>query len=56
MKILFYGVRHFSPNFHEFTGSKTILPKKITFFSPKLEKKKNGQLLKTTYQHNGHLC
>ena len=23
MKILFYEVRHFSPNFHDFTGSKT---------------------------------
>ena len=28
MKILFYEVRHFSPNFHEFTGSKTIFAKK----------------------------
>ena len=37
MKILFYEVRHFSPNFHEFIGSKT----KFAFFSPKLEKKKN---------------
>ena len=36
MKILFYEVRHFSPNFHEFIGSKT----KFAFFSPKLEKKK----------------
>jgi len=37
MKILFYEVRHFSLNFHEFTGSKTILcQKKIAFFSPKI--------------------
>ena len=35
MKILFYEVRHFSPNFHEFSGSKTTLAKnKIAFFSP----------------------
>ena len=40
MKILFYEERHFSPNFHEFTGSKTILPKKIAFFSPKIGEKK----------------
>ena len=37
MKILFYEVRHFSPNFHEFTGSKTIFAKKFAFFSPKTE-------------------
>ena len=39
MIILFYEVRHFSPNFHEFTGSKTI----FAFFSPKIGEKKNGQ-------------
>ena len=44
MKILSYEVRHFSPNFHEFTGSKTIFAKKIfflaniVFFSPFLVK------------------
>ena len=40
MEILFYEVRHFSPNFHEFTGSKTICicQKKSPFFSPKMEK------------------
>ena len=32
MKILFHEVRHFSPNFHEFTGSKII----FAFFSPKI--------------------
>ena len=39
MKILFYEVQHFSPNFHEFTGSKQYLPKK-TFLAQKREKKK----------------
>ena len=39
IKILFYEVRHFSPNFHEFTGSKTI----FAFFSPKIGEKKNCQ-------------
>ena len=39
MKILFYEVRHFNPNFHEFTGSKTI----FAFFSPKIGEKKNCQ-------------
>ena len=34
MKILFYEVRHFSPNFHE-TGSKTIFVKK-KFLAQKL--------------------
>jgi len=37
MKILFYEVRHFSPNFHEFTGSKTIFAKK-KILAQKLEK------------------
>ena len=36
MKILFYEVRHFRPNFHEFTGSQTIL----AFLAQKLERKK----------------
>ena len=37
MKILFYEV-HFSPNFHEFTGSKTIFAKKISpFLAQKME-------------------
>ena len=42
MKILFYEVRHFSPNFHEFTGSKTIFAKKkkSPFLAQKLERKK----------------
>ena len=41
MKILFYEVQHFSPNFHEFTGSKTIFAqKKSPFLAQKLEKKK----------------
>ena len=39
MKILFYEVHHFSPIFHEFTGSKTI----FAFFSPKIGGKKNCQ-------------
>ena len=42
MKILFHEVRHFSPNFHEFTGSKTIFAKnKSLFLAQKLERKKN---------------
>ena len=46
MKILFYEVRHFSPNFHEFTGSKTIFAnKKNRLFSPKIGEKKNCQNL-----------
>ena len=36
MKISFYEIRHFSPNFHEFTGSKTIFAKKNR---QKMEKK-----------------
>ena len=36
MKIFFYLVRHFSPNFHEFTGSKKI----FDFFNPKIGEKK----------------
>ena len=37
MKILFYEVRHSSPNFHEFTGSRIIFAKKkIAFFNPKI--------------------
>ena len=36
MKILFCEVRHFSPNFHEVTGSKTI----FAFFSQKIGEKK----------------
>ena len=32
MKILYYEVRHFSPNFHEFTGSKTIFAKNWRIF------------------------
>ena len=35
MKRLFSEVRHFSPNFHEFTGSKQI----FAFFSPKIGEK-----------------
>ena len=42
MKILFYEVRHFSPSFHEFTGSKTIFAKKKSpFLAQELERKKN---------------
>ena len=44
MKTLFYEVRHFSPNFHEFTVSKTIFAKKNSlkaFFSPKIGEKEN---------------
>ena len=41
MKILFYEVRHSSPNFHEFTGSKTIFAKKS--LAQKLEKFFFGQ-------------
>ena len=44
MKILLYEVRHFSPNFHEFTASKTIFAKKKSpFLAKKLENKKNCQ-------------
>ena len=43
MKILFYEVRHFSPNFQEFTGSKTNCQKKSPFLAQKLEKKINCQ-------------
>ena len=40
MKILFYEVRHLSPNFHEFTGSKTYnIAKKKSPLVQKLEKK-----------------
>ena len=39
MKISFYEVRHFSPNFHKFTGLKTIFAKKKVF-SPKIGEKK----------------
>ena len=46
MKILFYEVRHFSPNFHEFTGSKTILP----FLAQKLEKKKLSKSVSGYYK------
>jgi len=40
MKILLYEARHFSPNFHEFTGSKTIFAKTKSPFSPKIGWKK----------------
>ena len=41
MKILFYEViQHFSPNFHEFTGSKTkFAKKKSPSLAQKLDKK-----------------
>ena len=40
MKILFYEVQHFSPNYQEFTGSKAIFSKKKSpFLAQKLEKK-----------------
>ena len=32
MNILFYEVRHCSPNFHEFTGSKKIFAEKLEKF------------------------
>jgi hypothetical protein len=41
MKILFYEVRHFSPNFHEFTA--LFRKQYFAFFSPKIGEKKNCQ-------------
>ena len=39
MKILFYEVRHFSPNFHKFTA---LVPKQyFAFSSPKIGEKKS---------------
>ena len=49
MKILFYEVQHFSPNFHEFTGSKQYLPK-INFLAKKLEKKKLAESVSGYYK------
>ena len=40
MKILFYEVLNFNPNFHEFTVSKTLFSKKNR---PKIGEKKNCQ-------------
>ena len=45
MKILFYELGHFSPNFHKFTGSwfeNNICQKKnLPFLAQKFEKKQN---------------
>jgi hypothetical protein len=44
MKILFYEVQHFCPNFTSSLVRKQYLPKtnkKITFFSPKIGEEKN---------------
>ena len=49
MKILFYEVRHFSPNFHEFTGSK-LLPKKSPFLAQKFDKKKLSKSVSGYYK------
>ena len=49
MKILFYEVRYFSPNFHEFTGSKTIFAKK-KILAQKLEKKKLSKSVSGYYK------
>ena len=43
MKILFYEEQHFSPNFHEFTGSKEYLPFS-PFLAQKLERKKIAKI------------
>ena len=60
MKILFYEERHFSPNFHEFTGLKKKFAQKkhflaffsqfVSFFSPKLEKKKMSKSVSGYYK------
>jgi len=50
MKILFYKVRHFSPNFHEFTGSKTIFKKKKKILPKNLRKKKLSKSVSGYYK------
>ena len=51
MKILFYEARHFSTNFHEFAGLKTIFPKnKSPFLAQKLEKKKIAKSVSGYYK------
>ena len=49
MKILFYEVQLFSPNFHEFTGLKQYLPKK-KFLAQKLVKKKLSESVSGYYK------